>query len=207
MLPGHLIVFAKEPRLGRVKTRLARDVGAVEATRFYRFALASLLRRLGRDPRWRTWLFVAPDSAAQTGYGWPGRGWPSDLPVRPQGTGDLGTRMMRAITSLPPGPVVLIGADIPGIEAHHIQDALARLGKSEAVFGPATDGGYWLVGLARRRPLPDLFKYVRWSSPTALADTLANLPKGKSAAFCATLSDVDDGGDYRRWRAGDQLKA
>ncbi len=202
MRRGHLIVFAKAPRLGRVKTRLGRDIGGIEATRFYRLQLASLLRSLGGDPRWRTWLFVSPDGAAASE-----RMWPAGIPVRPQGGGDLGTRMMRALSSLPPGPAVLIGADIPGIRPVHIRDALARLGEADAVFGPAEDGGYWLVGLKGRRPMPGLFKNVRWSSPAALADTLANLPKDRPAAFVETLSDVDDGEDYRRWRARNQANA
>jgi glycosyltransferase A (GT-A) superfamily protein (DUF2064 family) len=68
------------------------------------------------------------------------------------------------------------------------------------VFGPAEDGGYWLVGQRRLRALPDLFRGVRWSSPHALADTLANLAPGQTHALVATLTDVDDGGAYARTR-------
>ena len=67
------------------------------------------------------------------------------------------------------------------------------------MFGPAVDGGYWLVGL-RRHPRRDPFRGVAWSGPQALAETLANL-RGVQVAMLETLEDVDDGADYARWRA------
>ncbi|MBY0423285.1 MAG: DUF2064 domain-containing protein, partial [Parvularculaceae bacterium] len=68
-------------------------------------------------------------------------------------------------------------------------------GRTDAVFGPATDGGFWLVGLARRRPAPGLFQSVRWSSEHALADAVRSLPRGFETAFLETLSDVDQAED------------
>jgi glycosyltransferase A (GT-A) superfamily protein (DUF2064 family) len=91
----------------------------------------------------------------------------------------------------PPGPVVIVGTDVPGLQPAHIAEAFRRLGRHDALFGPATDGGYWLVGLKRRPRLLHPFTDVRWSSPHALADTRANLT-GRSIASVATLSDVDD---------------
>jgi glycosyltransferase A (GT-A) superfamily protein (DUF2064 family) len=92
---------------------------------------------------------------------------------------------------MPLGPVVIVGTDVPGIMPAHIAEAFRSLGRHDAVFGPAVDGGYWLVGLKRRPRLLIPFARVRWSSPHALADTLANL-EGRALAFVATLSDVDD---------------
>ena len=100
--------------------------------------------------------------------------------------------MQRILDRAPPGPVVIIGTDIPGIRRAHIAEAFRVLGRRAHVFGPATDGGYWLVGSRRRPHTPQgLFTRVRWSSEHALADTLANLD-GRSVGFVATLSDVDD---------------
>lgn len=191
----YLVIFAKAPRMGRVKTRLARDIGMIGAWRFYRQSLTALVRRLNRDRRWKTVLCVAPDTAAMDG----GQ-WPVAARLR-QGGGDLGQRMQRAFDTLPPGPVVLIGADIPGIGAAHIARAFRSLGHHDAVFGPAGDGGYWLVGLRRRPRVPRLFAGVRWSGPHALDDTLANLDAHR-VAMIDTLADVDDGEDFERWRAG-----
>ena len=101
--------------------------------------------------------------------------------------------MRRAIAATPPGPVVLIGSDIPAIEPGHIAAAFRRLGTHDLVFGPAVDGGFWLVGARRRPRLPMLFARVRWSTSHALADTLAGLPRGVTVGFVDTLEDIDDG--------------
>ncbi|MCW5772687.1 MAG: TIGR04282 family arsenosugar biosynthesis glycosyltransferase [Rhodospirillaceae bacterium] len=192
----HLIVFVKEPLLGKVKTRLARDIGAAAALRFYEQTLHATILRLAAGP-WRCRLAVAPDDFARRAR----RRWrwlPHRVEIVPQGAGDLGVRMARALRQVPPGPAVLIGSDIPGIAPAHIRRAFAALGGCDAVFGPAEDGGYWLVGQRRLRPLPGLFRAVRWSSPQALADTLANLRPGQSHRLVARLADVDDGASYRR---------
>ena len=195
---GHLrrlVVMVKAPLAGRVKSRLAREVGAGEAVRFYRTATAALLRRLGADPRWHTSLAVTPDGAAGMPF------WPATLARFGQGGGDLGMRMQRVLDRAGPGPVVIIGSDIPAIRSSHIAAAFAALGPADVVFGPATDGGYWLVGAKRLPRVPQLFDTVRWSSPDTLADTLGNIA-GLKVAFVERLSDVDDGKDYRAWRRG-----
>ena len=180
-----LILFVRLPRLGVGKRRLAREIGEVAALRFERLMLARSLRRLGRDPRWRLRLAVTPDHAASH---WPG--------AMPQGAGDLGQRMRCALAAAGPGPRLLVGSDIPGMTAAHIAAAFRLLRRRDIVFGPARDGGFWLVGCRHRAPD---FGCARWSSAHALTDTLANLPPRMSVGFAATLDDVDDGAGYRRF--------
>jgi rSAM/selenodomain-associated transferase 1 len=182
--------MAKLPVAGGTKMRLARDIGVAGATRFARHAAAALLQRVGRDRRWQTVLAVAPDAGTRS------RAWPRGLARMPQGGGDLGRRMQRIFDCRHAGPVLIAGTDVPGIRPAHIAEAFRLLGRHDAVFGPAADGGYWLVGLRRRPRLLRPFTGVRWSSRHALADTLANL-RGCTVAFLATLSDVDDVGDLR----------
>ena len=189
-LQRRLVVMARAPRLGAVKRRLARDVGDVEALRFYRAHTAALLRDLSRDPRWQTWLAVTPDGAAHDPRGL----WGFGGPVIAQGSGDLGQRMFRIFEELPPGPLVIVGSDIPGITPERVFAAFRALGAHDWVFGPAEDGGYWLVGARRRPVLRDPFAGVRWSTAHALDDTLANL-KGANVAFVDRLRDVDKGED------------
>ena len=105
--------------------------------------------------------------------------------------------MQRLFRTLPPGPAIIVGSDIPAIKASDIARAFRLLGNADAVFGRAPDGGYWLVGLRRTPRLLAPFAGVRWSGPHALADTLGNL-KGSRVAFAATLSDVDTEENYRR---------
>ena len=164
-----VLIFARAPRLGAVKRRLARGIGAMAALRFYRAQLAAVARAVVRGAR-----------------------WPLGLPCLPQGLGDLGARLDRT-TRAHRGRVVVIGSDIPGITAEDIGAAFRALGRADAVFGPAEDGGYWLVGLSPRRPARP-FAQVRWSTEHALADTLANFV-GRRIALLRTLRDVDTAED------------
>ncbi len=186
-----LIVMVKEPRPGRVKTRLGQDIGMIDAAWWFRHQTRTLLRTLS-DRRWRTILAVSPDRAGLTS-----RVWPAALPRLPQGRGDLGARMLRVARQIPQGPVLIIGADIPQVGPHHIARGFHRLGGKDAIFGPATDGGFWLMGLRHPQSIaPHALSSVRWSSPFALQDTLACLP-GRRIGFADTLRDVDTLDDLR----------
>ena len=184
-----VVVMVKEPRPGRVKTRLARGIGAIGATWWYRHQVARLLRRL-RDPRWRLVLAVSPDAE-----GCVSRVWPADLPHIPQGPGDLGARMARLLAL--PGKVIVIGSDIPGVTRAHLARAVRRLACHDAVIGPAPDGGYWLIGFGPRPAPPGFLQGVRWSGPHALADSRATL-RGRRVALVDTLQDVDTADDLSR---------
>lgn len=186
-----LVVMVKEPRPGRVKTRLGRDIGLTASAWWFRHQTASLLRRL-KDPRWSIEIAVSPDKEGLTS-----RIWPIDLPRRPQGRGDLGQRMVRQLSqSL--GPVCVIGGDIPDIQKHHIQDCFHQLGSHDFVFGPAYDGGFWLIGAKGWPRLSEhVFDGVRWSTDYALADTVSCL-RGKRIGFGPKLSDVDSVADLRK---------
>ena len=190
-----LCVFVRAPALGAVKRRLAAGVGAVEALRFYRTATERLLRRVGCDPRWETVLAVTPDAAAHGASP-----WPAGFARVGQGSGDLGARMARILAGDPAVPVAIVGSDIPELGARHVESAFIALRNADLVFGPADDGGYWLVGRRPGAATRGLFDGVRWSSPSALADTRANVPPRRKVALLETLEDVDDAGAYARWR-------
>lgn len=188
-----LVIFVKEPRPGRVKTRLGRDFGYVAAAWWFRHQTRQLLRRIGRDRRWRTVLAVSPDRE-----GLESRVWPGSFPRIAQGQGSLGDRMSGVLHALPPGPVIIVGADIPEIEPRHIARGFETLGRSDAVLGPSDDGGYWMIGLARgAQALPaHIFKDVRWSTEHALDDTVASLAPLR-IGYSSTLHDVDTLDDLR----------
>ncbi len=105
--------------------------------------IALLLRRLAADRRWRLRIAVTPDTARRHA-----RHWRRGVEATGQGGGDLGTRMRRALAACPPGPVVLVGGDIPALAARHVAAAFRLLGDRDLVFGPAAG---WRL-LARRRP-------------------------------------------------------
>lgn len=189
-----LVIMVKEPVAGRVKTRLGRDVGVSRATGFYRQTLASVTARLARDARWQTFLSVAPAVATASTM------LPASLPRLPQHDGDLGQRMQAIFDVSGSGPVVVIGTDIPEVAPRHIAEAFHALGRNDVVFGPAADGGFWLVGMRRTPRLVDLFHAVRWSTPHTLRDCLDGLRRQSwvKVATVATLNDADDRGDLVR---------
>jgi rSAM/selenodomain-associated transferase 1 len=183
-----LILFARAPRLGRVKRRLAAGVGQVAALRFHRGQLGRLVQAMRRERRWRTVLAVTPDRAFLR----------APLPQLPQGRGDLGQRMQRALARS--RRAVLVGCDIPGVRPADIAAAFRALGRADAVFGPAEDGGYWLVGLGPRRPERP-FAGVRWSTAHTLADTLRNFRRQR-VALLRRLRDVDTVDDLKALKLG-----
>ena len=148
-----VIVFARAPRLGAVKRRLAGDIGDRAALRFHTATLTRLLRRLAADRRFRTVLAVTPDRARVR--------HPLRVARIDQGSGDLGARMHRAIRRFPQGRVAIIGCDIPRADSGDVAAAFGALGRAQAAFGPASDGGYWLVAMGPRRPQRP-FANVRW---------------------------------------------
>ncbi len=192
-----LIVMAKAPRFGRVKTRLAAGVGPLEAWRFYRNSLNALLCRLGRDRRWQLILAVTPDDFSGGRAFWPRHG-----ARRAQGRGDLGQRMRNALLAAGRSGdrVVLIGGDIPGVEAGHIDNAFRALARRSMVVGPAGDGGFWLIGIRREGKGPGdgglagAFDGIRWSQPDVLQRLLENT-RHRPPVLTDCLQDVDEVAD------------
>lgn len=144
-----------------------------------------------RDRRFDTTLAVTPDSAASARdfahFG---------ARVVPQGGGDLGRRMIRALRLAGDRPAVVIGSDIPALSPTHVAAAFRAMGAAGVVFGPARDGGYWLIGARHPERLQaGALDGVRWSGPHALADSVARLLPAH--VLDVVLDDVDDGRAYR----------
>ena len=197
----HLLVFAREPVLGRVKTRLAADIGAEQALAVYRelLALTAAAATAAQVPA-TVWLAEAPVPAADPAQ--PRPEWPG-LPWRVQPAADsLGRRMAQAFATAfasGAGRVVIIGTDCPGLSAELLRQAFAALATHDVVVGPADDGGYYLLGL--RELQPALFENKDWSTATVLSATLADAARlGLRVAQLPTLHDVDSGRDLATWR-------
>ncbi|MBI1212781.1 MAG: DUF2064 domain-containing protein [Alphaproteobacteria bacterium] len=190
-----VIVFARTPRYGAVKSRLAQDLGAGETLRFYRNTLAALLRTVGRDPRWETVVAVTPHGAlTERAIRWHAR--------VAQSPGDLGVRMMRALREIGAHrPALIIGSDIPDVTPAYIAAAFRALVGAAYVIGPAVDGGYWLIGARHPTGLRlDALDGVRWSTHHARADTIARLGADKITLLPFDLEDIDDADAHHRWK-------
>lgn len=184
-----LYIFAKRPGMGVSKTRLARDIGPSHAQRLNRAMTAQVIRNV-QDPRWNTTLYVAPALAIGTVPAW------SHIPQRPQPTGSLSPRLAEVFSG-PHRPVLVIGTDCPHVIAQDIANAIEALRRAPFVFGPASDGGFWLMGAVA--PLPkNVFDGVRWSSEHTLSDLEARL--NGFVTKLRTLTDVDDGDGLAAWR-------
>lgn len=190
-----VIIMAKEPKAGRVKTRLAQDVGFGRATMLFRKMLSATIGEAIKGD-WQVTLAVDPPGAI--------RRFSSVMRLKSvgkgvrlvaQSPGGLGDRLASAINDAPSGPVIVIGGDAPDLRAVHLRKAFEILKRKDVVFGPACDGGFWLMGLARRRFPPDLFQGVRWSSADTLHDTCASFPAAYSIGYLDVLRDVDTGRD------------
>ena len=193
-----LVIIAKTPRLGLAKRRLAAGIGQTAALRFYRACLTHTILRLGGTPCWRTIVAVAPDADISAPV-WRGMSRGCGVGLLQQGSGDLGARMQRIFSRLSPAPTMIVDGDIPSLNHADIADAFVKLRGADAVLGPATDGGYWLVGMRgnARRMAP--FTGVRWSTGYAFADTMANLD-GRRVALAATRADIDSVESFRAQR-------
>ena len=190
-----LIVFIRAPYLGAIKNRLAVGIGAIAARQFYIKTTLKLIAGVSRNMPWQTILFVTPDAAAMQG-----RFWPPCIKQIPQGYGTLGERMERALLNFPNQPVAIIGSDIPDISKTHIKKAFAAVGRSDLVFGPSPDGGYWLVGARVGGLARGLFRNIRWSSEHALGDTLRNTGI-RRVELIEELNDIDNAQDLAQWQA------
>ena len=103
----------------------------------------------------------------------------------------------------PPGPALIVGSDIPDLETGHIASAFRMLMSHDAVFGPADDGGYWLIGLSARARHSVALDGVRWSTEHALADTIKCLgPACKTGLLTERLADIDTVDDLEAWQRG-----
>jgi hypothetical protein len=192
--------MARWPAPGRCKSRLAAGIGPWRA--------AAIQRRLSRHVL-RTATVVAEELEvvlAVTGLGpsaarrW-GRCLGADRTV-PQGGGSLGLRLQRqVIRALREGSpaVLLIGTDLPQVTATDLRQACLLLNRSPLVLGPATDGGYWLIGLQRSSPL--LFSGIAWGSDQVLKQTLEQARRaGLDSRFLAQAADLDRPADLLAWR-------
>ncbi len=181
-----LLVFIKEPIPGRVKTRIAAELGHEDAAAMYRACAELLVGRLTSHVS-ETVLCVDPPEALEPVRQWLGSGWT----LHAQEGADLGQRLAQATQrAFANGAtrVVVIGTDSPWLQPAHIDEAFAALERAELVLGPTEDGGYYLIGLSK--PCAALFEDIAWSSPQVSAQTLA-----KAKVLGLTVQELPRGYD------------
>ncbi len=194
-----LIIFAKLPRAGDVKTRLGQSIGMEKAVEVYKqfaehaFTLADELSARGV----RIYIFYAPGATKNAIAAWVGRPF---CFIEQEGQ-TLGDRMRNAFdTTFAEGAVqtVIIGTDVPELHAAVIAEAFLLLQRHDVVVGPSTDGGYYLLGM--KNPTKHLFEGIVWSTGSVLADTVRLLQaQNLTHSLLKELQDVDTLADFEEY--------
>ena len=181
-----VLLFAKAPRAGYVKTRLAADIGEAQAVELYRRIGNRVASDIGSRFPLTVW-YDPPGAEPEL------REWLGDFEFRLQRGADLGTRLEAAFGehfARGDGPVVAVGADVPEVRADTVTEACRLLESAEAVFGPALDGGYYLVGLARRHD--EVFRGIPWGGAGVMRRTLEACQKARLVVeTLPALRDID----------------
>jgi rSAM/selenodomain-associated transferase 1 len=187
-----VLVFQKNAILGKVKTRLASGMGEARALEIYRHLVQSTYSVL-EDVAVPVWTYFS-DYIPETVN-------PPIAKSFVQDGQDLGERMAHAFArSFESGmdKVVLIGTDCPTLQSHHLHEAFEALTHSDLVVGPATDGGYYLIGMKRRADY--LFEGITWSTSQVLSETLnVASQNGLTTTLLQELNDIDTQEDWERY--------
>ena len=189
---AHIVVFAKAPQPGAVKTRLIPALGAVGAAELACRMLDHALQQALAAGAGLVELCMSP---APGHAAWQGLALPAGVTCAAQGEGDLGQRMASAVARVSgKGPVLLLGTDCPALTAAHLREAARQLARHDAVLLPVADGGYILIGL--KTPCPELFAGMPWSTPAVAAETLSRMAAlGLRVWRGPTLRDIDEPAD------------
>jgi uncharacterized protein len=185
-------LFVKSPRLGEVKTRLARDIGAARATAIYRALVERQAAEIPID--WRVAVYFAPSNAGEEMKTWLAPQLQTGTRFVPQCDGDLGRRLVTAVRrEFENGSerIYLIGGDCPGLSRDYFDEADRALSENDIVLGPAQDGGYVLLATKGLHEI--LFRDIEWSTATVLQQTLAAARRQTlSVCLLRPLVDIDD---------------
>jgi uncharacterized protein len=199
--PPRLVIFAKAPQAGLAKTRLIPALGAAGAAALARRMLEHTVQQALAARAGPVELCMSP---APTDPTWQDIHLPEAVARTAQGEGDLGQRMDRAVrrvTTQLHQPLLLMGADCPGLTTARFNEAAEQLAQHDAVLLPVADGGYVLIGL--KAPCPELFTQMPWSTPAVAAETLRRLAGlGLRVWQGPQLHDIDEAADLAHLPAG-----
>jgi rSAM/selenodomain-associated transferase 1 len=186
--------FAKYPEPGRVKTRLAKDIGPAAAADFYRRIAELVLKRTWPlDSAYQRIVFHTPDAMRRCF-----EKWLRNEVLRVQRGADVGERMANALEEMfemGAEKAIVVGADIPGLHRGIIDLAFRELDSADIVVGPAMDGGYYLIGMKSTHP--EIFLNIDWGTARVFEKTVLNIIKmGLQYRTVETLFDVDSLDDF-----------
>lgn len=195
-----VILFVKYPEPGQVKSRLGKSIGYDRACNLYRSFVEDILDTL-EEVDSDICIYIHREAPLKDLASWPGRGHQCCL----QQGDDLGEKMERAfLTQFHQGYLrsIIIGSDIPHLQAEHVNEAVKALQQHDTVIGPTADGGYYLLGFNKESFLPSLFKDISWSTPEVYNITMERLKSNNRSTYVLRryndIDSIDDLLEYYR---------
>lgn len=189
-----IIIFIKNPELGKAKTRLAATVGDERALAIYKELLRHTRETVLKIEYCEKHLFYS--SFVDEKDDWPNDQFTKKL----QPSGDLGTRIITAFEDVfqTNQPVLIVGSDCASLTSEILEEAIEKLKENDFVIGPAEDGGYYLIGMNEFTPA--VFKDIAWSTEQVLPQTISKIQEhGWTFGLLPTLSDIDYEEDWEKW--------
>jgi rSAM/selenodomain-associated transferase 1 len=190
-----LIIFAKDPKKGKVKTRLAREIGSEKALSVY-LRLLNKTCRIFRKTAYDVKLYFTPSKTHLK------KVVPKRFELKPQRGNNLGKKMLNAFEKNKNkyGRIVIIGTDCPLVSKSLIKKAFNKLNDNQIVLGPSEDGGYYLVGLSKIHR--GIFSGITWGTNKVLKQTLNKCKLlNVKPTLLKKLYDIDTASDLKKWRA------
>ena len=185
-----LIIFIKYPEPGKVKTRLAHDIGESEAARIYSVMAESIIEKTSDSSNYSTIIFYNPPEKEDEIKEWINK---KEVQYMPQAGNILGDKISNAfekVFSTGTDKAVIIGSDCIDVDKETISTAIKLLEHNDVILGPAEDGGYYLLGL--NKYVPGIFQDIEWSTENVLKQTIERISENNlKFNLLKTLKDID----------------
>lgn len=192
-----LIIFVKYPEPGKVKTRLAEELGEKKAAQVYSLMAETVIGNVIHSDKYETAIFFDPPDKEGEIRKWIGGGSAVFFPQEGKALGQRMSSAFGTVFSDGARKAVIIGTDCVDVTAGTAEEAFDLLGETDVVIGPAEDGGYYLLGLNNHEPA--LFRDISWSTSLVFDQTVGRINEaGLSFTLLKTMNDIDTAGDLRR---------
>jgi rSAM/selenodomain-associated transferase 1 len=200
-----ILFYVKFPEEGKIKTRLARDIGDAHAVKLYRCFILDMLDSFAHIPQ-QVCICYAPEESEHRFKEWLGETYL----YMPQYGHDLGERMCRSFQeAFEQGfqHVCIIGSDLPDLPCQYVAEAFERLHSFDSVIGPSHDGGYYLLGFQRETFFPEIFQDISWSQSSVYAETVKKFEQREATFFTlSTWNDIDKLRELQQWYTQNRIE-
>ncbi len=191
-----LIIFIKHPEPGKVKTRLARDIGETKATRIYSYMAETIIDKTSDPINYITIIFYDPPGKVEEIKNWINKREVQYLPQTGSNLGDKISNAFEKVFTMGTNKAVIIGSDCIDVSKDIINEALSSLESTDVILGPAEDGGYYLLGLSKF--VPEIFQDIEWSTENVLRQTIEKISENNlKFNLLKSLKDIDTVDDLK----------